>query len=467
MTAKVMSPGRLSSLFGLDLLRRAPRARDAAFIRSYLGANETVPLERFGLLFLVSWRLPGRDGGCERVHSPARRPGRGDPPPLIRELRQAAVSTWRQEPYRYYLFVRVLLTVSVVAAPLYIVEGRSHYGLLAESVGTFTVDGLLAGIFASLGWSALGDRRGLAPLARVATILSLAPPLLALAMPVIALTPLGASGGWMLVFVLLGVSTTGQERHVPRRGRAPAPERRALTIGFGNTSHRAGDSGRSANRRRRQRGRRERGVPARRNRVRRRARARASPRPVGCDCRAPRAIIQSDIAKTRRRRRDSGGRGAPAEGRYFLLYHVWTIGCQMNQADSERLARALESRGLRPAPTPESATVIILNTCSVRRAAEEKALGRAGMLRVRKRRDTGLILGSVAVWSPTTPSTTCAGSSRTSTYSSRPRVRRASRMIDARLASRGVDEYFGEPASRMAPRTARPSRPASPAGCRL
>ncbi len=64
-----------------------------------------------------------------------------------------------------------------------------------------------------------------------------------------------------------------------------------------------------------------------------------------------------------------------------MRYYLWTVGCQMNEADSERIGRALQDRGLTEAPSAEKADVVVLNTCSVRQAAEEKAFGKAGSLR--------------------------------------------------------------------------------------
>jgi tRNA-2-methylthio-N6-dimethylallyladenosine synthase len=66
---------------------------------------------------------------------------------------------------------------------------------------------------------------------------------------------------------------------------------------------------------------------------------------------------------------------------YFVIisamkYHVWTEGCQMNVADSERVSSALEHLGYEYSPVIEEADVIVLNTCVVRAAAEEKAVGR-------------------------------------------------------------------------------------------
>jgi tRNA-2-methylthio-N6-dimethylallyladenosine synthase len=62
-------------------------------------------------------------------------------------------------------------------------------------------------------------------------------------------------------------------------------------------------------------------------------------------------------------------------------YYIWTIGCQMNTADSERLAGALEQLGLSPVDTAEEADVVVLNSCVVRQGAEEKVVGRLSTLR--------------------------------------------------------------------------------------
>jgi len=56
-------------------------------------------------------------------------------------------------------------------------------------------------------------------------------------------------------------------------------------------------------------------------------------------------------------------------------YYIWTIGCQMNKADSERLSSALESLGLEPSLAPSEADVVVLNSCVVRQSAEDKVTG--------------------------------------------------------------------------------------------
>ncbi len=57
-----------------------------------------------------------------------------------------------------------------------------------------------------------------------------------------------------------------------------------------------------------------------------------------------------------------------------------TYGCQMNERDSEQVARDLAGRGYELTDEEQSADVVLINTCSVRDLAEQKALGKMGML---------------------------------------------------------------------------------------
>ena len=73
-------------------------------------------------------------------------------------------------------------------------------------------------------------------------------------------------------------------------------------------------------------------------------------------------------------------------------YHIWTIGCQMNTADSERLASALEQLGLESAPEAQDADVVVLNSCVVRQSAEDKVIGNLGAVsRLKKRNPQAVI----------------------------------------------------------------------------
>src|ERR1041384_561680 len=72
---------------------------------------------------------------------------------------------------------------------------------------------------------------------------------------------------------------------------------------------------------------------------------------------------------------------------------IKTYGCQMNERDSEAFAAMLRERGYSVASSEFDADVILLNTCSVRDLAEQKALGKMSMLTQLKRQKPGLILG--------------------------------------------------------------------------
>src|SRR5512139_1535753 len=75
-----------------------------------------------------------------------------------------------------------------------------------------------------------------------------------------------------------------------------------------------------------------------------------------------------------------------------MKYHIWTEGCQMNVADSQRVGSALEHLGYSLTEQPAEADVIVLNTCVVRQSAEDKAFGRLSSLRPLKDRKPELII---------------------------------------------------------------------------
>jgi tRNA-2-methylthio-N6-dimethylallyladenosine synthase len=75
-----------------------------------------------------------------------------------------------------------------------------------------------------------------------------------------------------------------------------------------------------------------------------------------------------------------------------MKYHIWTEGCQMNVADSQRVSSALEQLGYQMTRQAEDADVIVLNTCVVRQSAEDKAYGRLTSLRPLKERHPGLVI---------------------------------------------------------------------------
>lgn len=70
-----------------------------------------------------------------------------------------------------------------------------------------------------------------------------------------------------------------------------------------------------------------------------------------------------------------------------------TYGCQMNERDSEQVARQLLDRGYERANSEKEADVILLNTCSVRDLAEQKALRKMSNLRALRKKNPGVVLG--------------------------------------------------------------------------
>jgi tRNA-2-methylthio-N6-dimethylallyladenosine synthase len=68
------------------------------------------------------------------------------------------------------------------------------------------------------------------------------------------------------------------------------------------------------------------------------------------------------------------------EPRALPRFHVWTLGCQMNRSDSEEMAGRLLVAGLEEAPGLDEADLIVINTCAIREAAEQKVIGRQGHL---------------------------------------------------------------------------------------
>ncbi len=70
-------------------------------------------------------------------------------------------------------------------------------------------------------------------------------------------------------------------------------------------------------------------------------------------------------------------------------YHIWTVGCQMNKADSSKLAAGLDRLGYVNVDDPAQADVVVLNTCAVRQGAEERAYGQLGRLRRVKEQRNG------------------------------------------------------------------------------
>ncbi|WP_269543220.1 tRNA (N6-isopentenyl adenosine(37)-C2)-methylthiotransferase MiaB [Cerasicoccus fimbriatus] len=73
--------------------------------------------------------------------------------------------------------------------------------------------------------------------------------------------------------------------------------------------------------------------------------------------------------------------------------HIKTYGCQMNERDSDAVAAMLRGRGYSIVADEADADIVLLNTCSVRELAEQKALGKAGHLRKRRKKNPNFMIG--------------------------------------------------------------------------
>lgn len=74
-------------------------------------------------------------------------------------------------------------------------------------------------------------------------------------------------------------------------------------------------------------------------------------------------------------------------------YHLTSYGCQMNKLDSELVESKLRQRGYVAAATEDEASVVLINTCSVRQHAEDRVWSKLGKLRQRKRGEPQLVVG--------------------------------------------------------------------------
>ena len=73
-------------------------------------------------------------------------------------------------------------------------------------------------------------------------------------------------------------------------------------------------------------------------------------------------------------------------------YHISTVGCQMNKADSERLAAALDTLGLVESASQSNADVLVINSCVVRQSAEDRVTGMITSLKPLKQREPQKVL---------------------------------------------------------------------------
>src|SRR5438034_10250412 len=86
----------------------------------------------------------------------------------------------------------------------------------------------------------------------------------------------------------------------------------------------------------------------------------------------------------------------PRMPRFFIK----TYGCQMNERDSEQVAHSLVARGYERVGHESEADVVLLNRCSVRDMAEQKALGKMGVLGRMAKERPHMVFGFVRCMAP-------------------------------------------------------------------
>jgi len=79
-------------------------------------------------------------------------------------------------------------------------------------------------------------------------------------------------------------------------------------------------------------------------------------------------------------------------------YYIWTIGCQMNKAESERLSSLFTQKGMQPAAHVDEADIVILNTCVVRQHAESRVVNKLHTLRAAKKANPKMRLAVTGCW---------------------------------------------------------------------
>jgi len=83
-----------------------------------------------------------------------------------------------------------------------------------------------------------------------------------------------------------------------------------------------------------------------------------------------------------------------APGTYWLE----TYGCQMNMAESFALEAGLKELGYTPASSAKEADIVVLNTCSVRKTAEDRIFGRLGLFASLKKKSNIFACLLLAAW---------------------------------------------------------------------
>ena len=84
-----------------------------------------------------------------------------------------------------------------------------------------------------------------------------------------------------------------------------------------------------------------------------------------------------------------------------LKYIILTMGCQLNENDSEKISGMLEEMGFSEATQMENADLVVFNTCCVRENAEERLFGKLGEIKkMKEQRDVIIAIGGCMMQEP-------------------------------------------------------------------
>ena len=196
-------------------------------------------LELIWILFVLTWVFTGAGyasfSAVEEPAGPAVLPKR-----TVREdLRRIREIVLREPPFRMYLIIRVLAMVTFIAMPFYVVYAAKVLHLPAGVVASSAV-ALMGGVIGSnVIWGWLGARGGGWLLLVATTVLSVLPPVLALAAHLLTVSQADValvSGVFIALFVCLGMATGGQEITFSVLAIEVSPaEDRIIYLGFTNT----------------------------------------------------------------------------------------------------------------------------------------------------------------------------------------------------------------------------------------
>ena len=109
---------------------------------------------------------------------------------------------------------------------------------------------------------------------------------------------------------------------------------------------------------------------------------------------APENVSSEGLSASRQLQRESRTATGTLDGATFFLE---TFGCQMNDHDSEKVAGVLLSRGYKQVESPDAASLVLYNTCSIREKAAQKVFSRLGEYRTKQAAGQVIgVLGCVA-----------------------------------------------------------------------